>query len=227
LATLFSPAEAAAQRTGIDVSPLQGEVDWPAVKGSEVRFAYVKATEGTDVQSPYFSQQYDGAYAAGVIRGAYHFALPDRGTGAEQADYFVDHGGDWSADDRTLPGVVAILDNPYGPTCYWRSPSQMVAWLHEFADEYQRRTSRDAVIYTTADWWNTCTGASTEFGQTNPLWVAQYGASEPTLPAGWDAYTFWQGTSSGVVPGILTFVNQSQFNGTAADLLRLANNSSQ
>ena len=45
------------------------------------RFAYVKATEGTGYRNPYFTQQYDGSYGVGMIRGAYHFARPDLGSG--------------------------------------------------------------------------------------------------------------------------------------------------
>ena len=61
----------------------------------------------------------------------------------------------------------------------------------------RRKTTRDAVIYTTADWWKRCTGNTTKFNQTNPLWVARYGTSSPgTLPGKWPFYTFWQYSSS-------------------------------
>jgi len=73
-----------------------------------------------------------GAFDAGVIRGAYHFALPDRSTGATQANYFVDHGGGWSADGRTLPGTLDIEYNPYGATCYGLTKAGMSAWIRSF-----------------------------------------------------------------------------------------------
>ncbi len=49
-----------------------------------------------------------------MIRGAYHFATPDTTSGAAQANYFVDHGGGWSRDGKTLPGALDIEWNPYG-----------------------------------------------------------------------------------------------------------------
>ena len=58
---------------------LQLPADGGLVLGSTqrgVRFAYVKATEGRTYRNPYFAQQYNGSYNVGMIRGAYHFALP-------------------------------------------------------------------------------------------------------------------------------------------------------
>ena len=75
---------------GLDVSSWQGNVDWATVAANGARFAYVKATEGTSYVNPYFTQQYGGAYDVGLVRGAYHFGLPDRSTGAAQAQWFAD-----------------------------------------------------------------------------------------------------------------------------------------
>lgn len=73
-----------------------------------------------------------------------------------------------------------------------------------------------AVIYTTTDWWTTCTGNSASFASTNPLWVARYASSVGTLPAGWSYETFWQSADSGANPG-----DQDIFNGDMAGLQRL------
>ncbi len=110
---------------GVDVSSYQGDVDWPAAYGRGARFAYVKATESTGYTNPRFRQQYDGSRRAGLVRGAYHFALPDRSGGATQAAYFVAHGGGWSPDGVTLPPMLDIEYNPYGQTCYGLSPTRM------------------------------------------------------------------------------------------------------
>lgn len=177
---------------GIDVSRWQGEVDWAYWWGQGKRFAYVKATEGTTYVSPTYSAQYSGAAQVGMLRGAYHFALPDVSTGAVQADYFVDNGGGWTPDGKTLPGVLDIEYNPYGAACYDKSPAEMVAWIKDFSDTVRKRTGRYPVIYTTTNWWKTCTGNSPLFGTTNPLWIARYSDEVGELPAGWSKYTFWQ-----------------------------------
>ncbi|MBE9500720.1 lysozyme [Streptomyces sp. GKU 257-1] len=203
---------------GVDVSSHQGNVAWSTLWNSGVRFAYAKATEGTSYKNPYFAQQYNGSYNVGMIRGAYHFALPNSSSGATQANYFASNGGGWSKDGKTLPGVLDIEYNPYGATCFGLSKSAMVNWIKDFTSTYKARTGRDAVIYTTTSWWTQCTGNSSAFGNSNPLWIARYASSPGTLPAGWGFYTFWQYTSSGPTVG-----DHDYFNGSMTRLKVLAN----
>ncbi|HET8601921.1 MAG TPA: lysozyme [Segeticoccus sp.] len=199
---------------GIDVSSHQGNVDWSRQWSAGKRFAYVKATEGTGYHNPYFAQQYVGSYDVGMTRGAYHFALPNVSSGATQANYFVDHGGGWSRDGKTLPGVLDIEYNPYSGTCYGMSRARMRSWISSFVNQYRARTGRDAIIYTTTDWWRTCTGNTSAFSGTNPLWIARYAASPGTLPGGWSYHTFWQYAS--------TPMDQDVFNGSSTRLRALA-----
>ncbi|RCV52351.1 lysozyme, partial [Marinitenerispora sediminis] len=210
---------------GIDVSHWQGSINWSAVAASGVRFAYIKATQRTNFRDPNFNANYVNAYNAGIIRGAYHFAEPNRSSGASQADYFARNGGAWSADGRTLPGALDMEDTAGQPHCYGMSPAQIVAWTRDFSNTYRARTGRDVVIYTSRGWWNDCAGGSSAFAATNPLWVASWTtAASPTMPAGFGVYTFWQYTDSGSVPGIGGGVDRNVFNGSEARLLALANN---
>ncbi|MCW5249666.1 MULTISPECIES: lysozyme [unclassified Streptomyces] len=206
------------QTEGVDVSSHQGNVAWSTLWNSGVKWAYVKATEGTSYRNPYYTQQYNGSYDVGMIRGAYHFATPDTAGGAAQADYFVDRGGGWSKDGRTLPGVLDIEYNPYGATCYGRTHSQMVSWIRAFLDRYRERTGRDAVIYTSTNWWTQCTGDYSGFGSVNPLWIARYAATVGPLPSGWSFHTMWQYTSSGPTVG-----DHDKFNGSLDRVKELAN----
>ncbi|GAB2978811.1 lysozyme [Amycolatopsis acidiphila] len=205
---------ATATVAGIDVSGHQGNVDWNSYWGQGVRFAYVKATENTNYTNPYFAQQYNGSYDVGMIRGAYHFATPDTSTGAAQANYFVDHGGGWSADGRTLPGALDMEYNPYGATCYGKSKSAMTAWIKDFSDTYHARTNKYPAIYSSTSWWGQCVDG--DFSSTNPLWVARYASSVGTLPYNWGTYTFWQYSSSPI--------DQDTFNGSIDRLVVLATN---
>src|SRR5690606_11790757 len=189
------PVERAAQTEGVDVSSHQGNVAWPTLWNSGVRWAYAKATEGTYYRNPYYAQQYGGSYDVGMIRGAYHFATPDTSSGATQADYFVDHGGGWSADGRTLPGALDMEWNPYGDDCYGKSASSMVSWIRDFMNQYRARTGRYPVLYTSTSWWKLCTGNYSGFAATTPLWIARYASTAGELPAGWSYYTMWQYTS--------------------------------
>ncbi|MFF3744109.1 lysozyme [Streptomyces kronopolitis] len=213
-----SPAAPLASVEGVDVSSHNGSVSWSTLWSSGVRFAYVKATESTSYTNPSFAQQYNGSYGAGMIRGAYHFATPDTSSGAAQAAYFAGHGGGWSRDGRTLPGALDMEYNPYGSTCYGLSPAALVSWMKDWFATYKARTGRDAVLYTSTNWWKQCTGNSTAFGAVNPLWIPRYGSSVGELPAGWDFHTLWQYTSSGPTVG-----DHNRFNGSADRLKALAN----
>lgn len=208
----------AVQTEGVDVASYQGNVAWATLWNSGVKWAYTKATEGTYYKNPYFAQQYNGSYNVGMIRGAYHFATPDTTSGAVQANYFVDHGGGWSRDGKTLPGVLDIEWNPYGAQCYGKTAAQMVAWIRDFVNTYKARTGRDAVIYTATSWWKDCTGNNAGFATTNPLWVARYSSAVGELPAGWGFYTIWQYTSSGPTVG-----DHNHFNGALDRVQALAN----
>ncbi|ANP49403.1 GH25 family lysozyme M1 (1,4-beta-N-acetylmuramidase) [Streptomyces griseochromogenes] len=202
------------QTEGVDVSAYQGNVSWSTLWSSGVRWAYTKATEGTYYTNPYFAQQYNGSYNVGMIRGAYHFATPNTTSGATQANYFVDHGGGWSRDGKTLPGALDIEWNPYGAACYGKSASALAGWIADFLNTYKARTGRDAVIYTASSWWTQCTGNYGGFAANNPLWIARYASDPGTLPAGWPYYTMWQYTSSGPTVG-----DHDKFNG-ALDRVR-------
>lgn len=198
---------------GIDVSGHQGNVNWTDNWNQGIRFAYVKATEGTSYTNPYFPQQYNGSHQAGMIRGAYHFAVPNDSSGAAQANYFLAHGGGWSADGRTLPGALDMEYNPYGGgDCYGLSKTSMTAWIRDFSNAYHRKTGKWPTIYTSTSWWSKCVSGG--FRSTNPLWVARYASSVGPLPYDWDLHTIWQYSSSPI--------DQDSFNGTYDRLVAFA-----
>ncbi|MFD4559831.1 lysozyme [Streptomyces sp. NPDC058469] len=220
LALAEIPAAAASAAKGHDVSSHQKNVNWPSAKAKGATFVYVKATESTTYRNPYFGRQYNGARKAGIVRGAYHFALPDRSSGASQAAYFVAHGGDWKADGWTLPPALDIEYNPYDKKhgCYGLSKTGMVNWIKAFSAEVNRETGRRPVIYTTTLWWKTCTGDNSALASTHALWIARHDSADAgSLPAGWSYWTFWQYDNSGRLPG-----DQNLFNGTASQLRKFA-----
>ena len=177
----------------------------------------VQATEGTTVIDSTFSKHYTGATAAGLIRGGYHFAHPSTSSGATQAEYFLAHGGGWSSDGKTLPGMLDIEYNPSGATCYGLSHASMVAWVKDFSNTYHAKTGVYPMIYSTADWWNQCTGNSAEFHTTNPLVLARYGSSPGTIPGGWPFETIWQNADSYKYGG-----DSDIFNGSLDQLKKIA-----
>lgn len=208
---------------GMDVSSHQGNVNWPGAWTQGSRFAYVKATEALSYKNPYFNQQYLGSQSVGMVRGAYHFAIPSISSGAAQANYFVANGGGWSADGKTMPPLLDIEYNPYselGNTCYNMSAAQMVSWIRDFSNTMKAKTGRVPMIYTTTDWWSRCTGNSAAFAD-HPLHIASYNnVGAGTLPASWKYYSVWQYSSTGPFVG-----DSNVWNGSATGLVNFARNS--
>ncbi len=216
---------------GLDVSGHQPSVNWREQYNGGARFAYVKASEGNYYTNPLFGSQYEGSRSVGMIRGAYHFAIPNWSSGADQARYFVRNGGGWSADGSTMPPVLDFEFNPYagrtiegfyfGNTCYDMSPGQLASWVHDFGNTMRSLTGRLPVIYTNTSWWNQCLGNPAGFGD-YPLWVAAY-PSSPTNNAGpvptrsWSNYSIWQYSSTGPYAG-----DSNVWNGDMAGLREFA-----
>ena len=215
---------------GQDVSAWQGTVNWAAQWSLGSRFAYVKASEGSYYTNANFASQYNGSANQGMVRGAYHFAIPSWSSGADQARYFASNGGGWSSDGITLPPVLDIEYNPYqgrtdlgynsGDTCYSLAGAPMVRWITDFGTTMKQLTGRYPVIYTTTDWWTRCTGNSAAFSD-YPLWIAAYPSSASntpgTLPASWQQYSLWQYSDEGPFVG-----DSNVWNGDQAGLTRFA-----
>jgi GH25 family lysozyme M1 (1,4-beta-N-acetylmuramidase) len=212
-----APTSATSAVTGLDVADFQhpdtsqypngAPIDWAAVAAAGYRFVAVKGTEGDYYVNPWGTTDLAGAKAAGLDVTAYHFAIPNVSGGAAQAQFAVEYSG-YSTGTRMLPLMLDIEYDPYVASdhtneCYGLSASEMTAWISAFVATAKALTGQYPVIYTTANWWDTCTGGSTAF-TADPMWVAAYGFSSPPMPAGWSAYTFWQYTSSGTVPGVQT-----------------------
>jgi GH25 family lysozyme M1 (1,4-beta-N-acetylmuramidase) len=210
---------------GIDVSShdhTSGPIDWPAVAASGVKFAYVKASEGTSYVNPYFHGDYNAAKAAGILTGAYAFGRPGLRDPVGEANFFIDH-AEWSNDSRT---IVPFLDVewPYSAlnmpdNCYGLTQQEMRDWIRAFVSQVRTRIGRVPMIYTATSWWNECTGSDSSFGG-YPLDIANYSGSPGTLPSGWTTWTVWQYKPGN--PSVLGDYDRDVFNGDYAALTRLA-----
>lgn len=195
---------------GIDVSYFQEAVNWNAVKGDNIRFAYIKATEGGDRVDERFADNYVGAAQAGVLRGAYHFWYHCR-SGAEQAAWYIQN---VPRDPNALPPVLDIEWTPTSPTCTKRPPAaQLHADMQAFLDTVEAYYGKRPVIYTTIDFFEDrlADGAFSNY----PLWVRST-AAEPHERYGSRPWHFWQYTSTGRVAGINGKADRNVFNGSEA-----------
>lgn len=194
---------------GIDVSGHQGTVDWNAIKKAGISFAFVKATEGRTFVDDTFADNWSEMKRVGVLRGAYHFFLPDR-SADEQADNFLQTVNHDSGD------LLPVLDIEVSKGI---DSSAIIRGMKRWLDLVENAVNRKPIIYTYPNFWSSTLGNPTGFSQ-YPLWIAHFTtASRPLIPGDWKDYTFWQFTESGTVTGVSTPVDRNRFNGSPTELL--------
>jgi len=192
---------------GIDVSHYQGSIDWAKVKASGVDFAFAKAAQGTGTSDSQFANNWAGMKAAGVLRGAYDFY--DVGSNPEsQAKNFL---GKFTIESGDLPPMVDVETEKAGA----ESNANLIKDLHIYCGVIKAVCGVEPFIYTGPSFWNDHLDAS--FSDC-PLWVAEYGVSQPKPVTGWKYWTIWQYSQSGSVPGISGAGDMDYFNGSLDQL---------
>ena len=193
---------------GIDVSKFQGDIDWNAVANSGVKFAWIKATEGGDHADERFQANWDGARAAGVPRGAYHFVYWCRKPMEEMANF--EQYAPVEAD--ALPPVLDVEATPTSKTCKRHlTQAGAIRDMQIMLNEMERHYGKRPVIYTTVDFYQAILsdGAFADY----PIWVRSTKYHPSVKYAGRD-WRFWQYQSDGWVPGINVKVDKDAFYGS-------------
>nr|WP_321254522.1 GH25 family lysozyme [uncultured Ruegeria sp.] len=190
---------------GLDVSRWQDSIDWRTARSAGVSFVFIKATEGGDFADPRFNEHRQGAQAAGVPWGAYHYYYFCR-PAAEQARWFIRNvpkGAD-------LPHVLDMEWTPHSKTCTLRPDGKTVrAEAEKFLNILERHYGRRPIVYTTVDFYqdtNISRLPKTEF------WLRSV-AGHPRDVYPNTIWRFWQYTGTGLVPGVQGKVDINTFNG--------------
>lgn len=195
---------------GVDAARFQGYVDWSRVAATGVRFAWIKATEGGDRLDPAFATYWQGARAAGIPTGAYHFYYfctdPD-----VQARWFIRN---VPRTPGSLPPVIDLEWNPFSPTCTLRPPADEVRDVARgFMARLTRHYGQRPVIYCTPDFWETNDIA--RLG--GDVWLRSTAQTIPERYNGFRNWRFWQYSGTGLVDGVENRIDLNCFNGSATD----------
>jgi len=183
---------AADEVMGIDVSSHQRDIDWQQVAADGYSFAYLKATEGSNFTDDRFQENWDGAKAAGITPGAYHyFTLCS--PGADQAADFL---AAVPPDDTALPPA---LDLEFDGACDERPEADHAqSEIDAFTTAVEAAWGRRMVIYSSSEW-------RAHYGlpvaDTRPDWAF----SEAGRPdrEGWSVWQLrFDGTVSGIEGGV-------------------------
>jgi lysozyme len=196
---------------GIDVSHHQDVIKWEAVREMKVDdvqlgFTFMKATEGYSKVDWQFKRNWKKAKEVGIVRGAYHFFLPNK-NGKMQADNFISV---VKLEKGDLPPVLDIEETYGVQTNNIRKRAK--EWLVTVEKHYGVRP----IIYTNVDYYKNFLGS--DFDE-YPLWVAHYiSRNKPRIERQW---IFWQHNETGRVNGILAKVDFNVFNGDSTSFRSL------
>lgn len=202
-----------AQVMGLDVYAGQGKINWAEVKEAGKQFVLIKANEGEDYDDSMFVENWNGANAAGLITGAYHFFHPKDDPMVCATNFL-----------NQLQKVGGLKPGNLPPVLDWEThegtTKEELENALEWCDDVTALTKKHAILYSYGSYF-TELGSPSWFNQ-YPLWLADYNP-KPVVPKPWSFYSFWQYSGSGTCPGVLRPVDLDLWNGDLASLQKLCN----
>jgi len=192
---------------GVDVSSWQGEVDWQLLSSQGIRFAFIKATEGSSHTDSHFCFNIEASMKHSITSGAYHF-FSSESPGRTQAENFINAVSPYEID---LPPVLdfEIPESKAGHR------EEIVREARDFLQLLEEHFGVKPIIYTTYASYNAY--LSDGFGE-YPLWFRDL-FREPD-PGGDAHWLFWQYNNRGRLDGIdiidreQKYVDLNVFNGS-------------
>lgn len=185
---------------GIDVSRWQGNIDFSKVANDGIKIVYIKATQGVGYVSPTFETSYKSAKENGLKVGVYHYVTARSVEQAEkEADFFAS-----KISGKEIDCKLAMDFEEFGKL----TKQEINAIGLAFIKRLEEITKKPVIVYS-----NTYTARTIWEGEilNYPLWVAQYGVSNPTNNGKWNNYVGWQYTDMGKINGINGYVDRDKF----------------
>ncbi len=183
---------------GVDVSRYQRTIDWTVLKQEgNVQFAFIKATEGSSYQDPYFESNWEAAREAAVLRGAYHFYSPHK-SALWQARHFIKTVRLRQGD---LPPVLDVEDVDDV------EKEALIAAVGEWLTTVEKHYGIRPIIYASLDLYRR--HLKKAFPE-HFVWIARYSRRQPSGSLGW---RFWQYSDRQYLPGINGPVDGNVFSG--------------
>lgn len=174
---------------GIDVSTYQGNINWSAVKASDVDFAIVKATQGRAVSSNaylftdrQFANNVVGAHDVGLKVGVYHYLTAKTVKEAQkEAAHFVETIAPYKPRIE-LWAAVDVEEDKYLP----RNVSTLTAIVDAFC-AYVAAEGYRPMLYTNPNYLVNRLGDVSQYD----LWLALW-RDKSRMPIGYDNMKIWQ-----------------------------------
>lgn len=186
---------------GIDVSSYQGDINYEAVKNYGIEVVYIKASEGTYLEDPFFRTNYNNAKSNNLKVGFYHFIRARTQEEARsEAEFFA------SVISGTNPDCKLAMDfEIFGEL----NTEEINLISFAFLQKLEEITNKECVVY--SDTSNARNIFSQNLADNYPLWVAEYGVEEPATNGKWNNWVGFQYTDAGNIPGISGNVDRDKF----------------
>lgn len=187
----------------IDISNVNGPVDWARVAKQGIHAAFLKVTEGRTWVDATFDKHRTAAAKVGIHVGGYHFARPDHNDPISEARNFAHALGKIRAGELR---PVLDFETPSHLTS-----SQLNRWVRSFNQEVKRLTGVCPIFYSYPSF---ISGMRLSKPVGCGLWLASYdrndGKEHPfTVPAPWKKVVAHQFSSRCRVGGCSGFVDLS------------------
>jgi lysozyme len=207
---------------GIDISHLNGPVNYNTLSSDGISYVFCKASQGTGFTDPQFQTNYKALTDLDIMMAPYHFFEFENAPAQAQADNFFKCNVDFTK-QGILPPVVDIEWQSSDALNQYIIDNQVacVRLISDWLTIVATQTGKTPIIYTNANFWHDYLGNPSGFGQ-YPLWIAAYQKNPPPIPPGWADYTFWQFSGSGGISSVSGQVDRDRFNGSLDDLKKLA-----
>lgn len=198
---------------GVDVSAYQKEIDWKGLESEGIRFAFIKATEGSSHKDKNFEYNWKEAHKTDMKVGAYHFMSYDT-EGTEQAQNFSE------TVNKKLGMLPPAVDVEFYGQYVEEHPSRekMYEVLDELLAELEDEYNRKPLIYTNSYIYdNYISGRYDDYS----IWISDH--SIPDKLSDGRKWTFCQYTfkaKSKYVAGGEKYVDMNVFNGSKWDFRR-------
>lgn len=192
------PRNEQAKYDGIDISSYQGYIDWGKVSSDkDIRFVYIKATEGATYRSPHYIHNITQARRYGLLVGSYHYL-----TSSSSIDNQFNNFSSYALKD--VQDLMPMLDVEVRGN--W-SRSQLIDSVNKFCQLVEDHYGVQPMIYSTMGFYNK---NLTPYFNKHKLYIGRYSNSEPEI--NWQgAYTIWQYSENGIIPGIDAYVDLCRF----------------
>ena len=176
---------------GVDISEYQGEVDMQRLYKQDIKFVYIKATEGSRYEDARFSENWQNAKESPLEAGAYHF-FSFESEGKTQAENYI----------RTVGSLEGMLIPAVGVEYYQENTEQLppreviIRELKSFLNTLESAYGVKPIIYSEQNIYDQY--LKDDF-TSYPKWMRNV-----FYPLDWgyrDSWSIWQYSDRGILNG--------------------------